>query len=129
MVNISQLKLSRPGGTIINNIMSFNTIYESILKNINSNEEFLKKRAHGAKKIKEAAKKKGGPSMLTAYHFKAKEVPYKECLRNIEDKQFAKDRAEDCFKKLAKWDKMTQKEFQEVMGRLEVYGEWFLHLK
>lgn len=91
-------------------------------------KEFVKKRSAGAKKIARSAKDKGGYSLLTAEHFEAKETPYKQSLAHAKDKDssFIKRKADDCFDKLKKWDKMSQKEFQWVMGQLEAYGEVYI---
>ena len=51
--------------------------------------KFLEKRAAGAHKIADSAKAKGGFSTLTAIHFKAKEVPYKEVMAT--EKKFKGD--------------------------------------
>lgn len=107
----------------------FDSIFESTMGAATKNdkqEEFFERRASGAKKIQKAAQAKGGPSILTAYHFRAKEKPYKECLARLNDPSYAEAHADNCLDQLKDWKKMTQKEFQEVMGRLEVYGEVFI---
>lgn len=97
-------------------------------KNPDDLEEFVTKRAAGAKKIQSQAAGKGGYSLLTAAHFKAKEVPYKTALKHLSDKdsKFIKAKADNCFSKLKSWHTMSQKEFQEVMGELEAYGEVYI---
>ena len=94
-------------------------------------EQFLKTRAAGAKKIESMASKKGGFSLLTAVHFKAKEVPYKQALKHCGDdnSEFVKEKADECFEKLKKWDQMSQRDFQYVMGQLEAYGEVYIRSK
>jgi hypothetical protein len=89
---------------------------------------FIAKRSEGAKKIQKMAADKGGFSTLTAIHFKAKEVPYKQCEKHVEDENsnFAKEKADECFDKLKNWHDMSQKEFQHVMGQLEAYGEVYI---
>jgi hypothetical protein len=85
---------------------------------------FFTKRMEGAKKIAAQAKEKGGPSILTAWHFAAKEAPYKEVLKAINANQ-----GEPYYK--SKWKSelskiradMKQQDFQEAAGRLEVWGE------
>ena len=96
--------------------------------NPNDLKEFVTKRSAGAKKIAKSAKDKGGYSLLTAEHFEAKEIPYKQSLDHAKDKDssFIKKKADECFHKLKKWDKMSQKEFQWVMGQLEAYGEVYI---
>ena len=92
---------------------------------------FVEKRSAGAKKIQKSAADKGGFSTLTAIHFKAKEVPYKVCAKHADDSDssFVKKKADECFDKLKNWDKMSQKDFQHVMGQLEAYGEFFIRSK
>lgn len=89
---------------------------------------FITKRSQGAKKIEKMAADKGGFSTLTAIHFKAKEIPYKQCEKHSddEDSKFVKEKADECFEKLKSWDKMSQREFQHVMGQLEAYGEVYI---
>ncbi len=91
-------------------------------------KNFTTTRAAGAVKIQNAAEKKGGYSLLTYVHFKAKEIPYKKALEHIEDEDssFLEKSADECFDKLKDWKKMTQREFQAVMGQLEAYGEVYL---
>lgn len=92
---------------------------------------FVEKRSAGAKKIEKMASDKGGFSLLTAVHFKAKEVPYKVCAKHADDSDssFVKAKADECFDKLKNWDKMSQKDFQHVMGQLEAYGEFYIRSK
>jgi len=96
--------------------------------------QFLDKRAAGAAKIAHSAKEKGGFSTLTAIHFAAKAKPYAECekMENAPNKDcdranaHYKKKAEELHTKLADLDKLTQKEFQALMGELEVYGEVYI---
>ncbi len=92
---------------------------------------FVKKRSIGAKKIEKTAFDKGGYSTLTGIHFKAKEIPYKHCAKHVddEDSTFIKNKADECFEKLKNWDKMSQRDFQHVMGQLEAYGEFYIRSK
>lgn len=96
--------------------------------------KFLEKRAAGAHKIAESSKAKGGYSTLTAIHFAAKSAPYKEAMAT--DKKYEgncdkcnahyKKRAEEVYAKLKDLDKLSQKEFQALMGELEVWGEVYI---
>ena len=112
---------------------TFKTISESIIieknNDINNLHEFIEKRKSGADKIKKAAEAKGGPSKLTAVHFAAKERPYKEAL-NLSTKencsQTLKKKAQVLVSKLKSWNTMSQREFQDVMGQLEAYGEIYI---
>jgi hypothetical protein len=115
--------------------MKFLLLVESYLKGLKDNVEdlklFIEKRAAGAKKIAESAAKKGKYSTLTAIHFKAKEVPYNFCSKNYteEDHKHIEEKADRCFNQLKSWKKMSQREFQAVMGELEAYGEVYIRTK
>lgn len=87
--------------------------------------DFFVKRQNGAKDIARKAKKKGGASMLTAWHFEAKEKPYDEVLTAIEDKKeksFFEKKCRELMREI-NFNNMTQKQFQAKMGELEVWGE------
>ena len=92
-------------------------------------DEFLNKRKAGAEKLAASAKAKGGYSILTAIHFAAKEKPYNDCLK-WEDKEgkekHFKEKANEIYKQLSDLDSLTQREFQDLMGKLEVYGEVYI---
>ena len=92
-------------------------------------DEFLNKRKAGADKIQKMTEKKGGYSTLTAIHYAAKEKPYQDCLK-WEDKagkeEHFKNKASEIYKKLKDLDSLSQREFQSLMGELEVYGEVYL---
>ena len=109
----------------------FNLVAEKVIKDHGNPEDqaFFEKRAAGAMKIQKQAAAKGGPSKLTAIHFKAKEAPYRMCLKNLDSKAFAEKKAAECYRKLSSWKHLTQDQFQKLMGELEVYGEVFLKLK
>jgi len=115
--------------------MTFALLVESYLKglkgNLNDLKLFIEKRSTGAKKIAESAQKKGKYSLLTAIHFKAKEIPYNFCKKHYsdEDNKHIEEKADVCFNKLKDWKKMSQREFQAVMGELEAYGEVFIRSK
>ncbi len=86
--------------------------------------EFFEKRRKGAVKIAGEAKIKGGPSILTYWHFSAKSAPYNEVLAAIkrdENEKWFKAKCNELIRKLN--SNMKQKEFQKLMGQLEVYGE------
>lgn len=92
-------------------------------------EEFLEARKAGAKKIQHAAEAKGGPAQLTAQHFRAKARPYAEAIAKVDDKNRESvyaQHADECMRKLKGWKKMSQREFQTVMGELEVWGEVYI---
>jgi hypothetical protein len=93
--------------------------------------EFFTKRKSGAHKIASQAIGNGqGPSQLTAWHFSAKAKPYEEVLTAIEsgkpESYFQGKRGmamERVHNSLA-----SQKNFQESMGELEVWGEACIQL-
>lgn len=109
----------------------FNTLTNLILESTQDEKytEFLKARQSGAKKIQTSAEAKGGPATLTAQHFKAKAKPYKMAIELVDDKNREKiyaKHATECLRKLQGWKTMTQKEFQTIMGELEVWGEVYI---
>jgi len=112
---------------------TFNNLVQTILESKKDKfMEFLEIRKKGAEKIQKSAEAKGGASILTAQHFKAKEIPYKKALEHSteenKEKYYLKE-AEKCLSRLKSWKTMTQKEFQTVMGELEVWGEVYIKSK
>ena len=91
--------------------------------------EFIVKRSTGAKKIQKQAQEKGGPSLLTSVHFKAKEKPYEYCSNNYDNIEKITKKADDIFDKLKNWKEMSQRDFQHYMGMLEAYGEIVIKIK
>lgn len=128
------MKKSSDQLTELNTLMDhFNQTAQTILESTTKDDkfaEFVKARKSGAEKIQHTAEAKGGPAKLTAEHFKAKAKPYEQALKisskSDKSKTFAKN-ATDCLSKLRSWKTMTQKEFQVVMGQLEVWGELFIN--
>ena len=97
-------------------------------------KQFLSKRAEGAAKLASTSKEKGGFATLTAIHFAAKAKPYKEAekMENAPDKDcdkanaHYKKMADEVYAKLKDLDSLSQKEFQALMGELEVWGEVYI---
>ena len=126
----------------MNSVDSLNSIYQLILEkrvdtdpsSTESFERFLDKRLAGAEKLAESTKAKGGYSTLTAIHYAAKAKPYAECIKlNSQHKEdyekvneLYKQKAEAVYSKLSDLDSLSQKEFQALMGELEVYGEVYI---
>jgi len=109
----------------------FNQEYNSLLLEYTEKEliSFIEKRKSGAKKIQKSSEAKGGPAKLTAIHFAAKEVPYKQSLAMASKDNCAeklKQKGDELLSKLKSWHTMSQKEFQTVMGQLEAYGEVYI---
>ena len=92
-------------------------------------ETFLTKRLAGAEKIQAMTQKKGGFSLLTAIHYKAKLKPYAES-EKWHDKEGKEDhykaKAKEVYERLKDLDSLSQKEFQALMGELEVWGEVYI---
>jgi len=87
--------------------------------------EFFETRKKGAAKIATEAKAKGGPSMLTAWHFAAKRQPYTEVIAAIKsdkNEAFYLAKCNELVRKL-KFKNLKQESFQETIGKLEVWGE------
>ena len=126
----------------MNSVDSLSSIYQLILEkrvdtdpsSTESFERFLDKRSAGAEKLAESTKAKGGYSTLTAIHYAAKAKPYAECIKlNSQHKEdhekvneLYKQKAEEIYSKLSDLDSLSQKEFQALMGELEVYGEVYI---
>lgn len=87
--------------------------------------DFFETRKESARKTANEARQKGGPSLLTSWHFFAKIEPYQEIISAIKsnrDESFFLSKCKSALSKIH-CGKMTQKSFQEHMGILEVYGE------
>lgn len=92
--------------------------------------KFCEERKKGAKKIADQAALKGGVAELTAWHFNAKLPEYDACisaLKENEDVNFFKDMLVELTAQLH--EAKTQKAFQEIMGKMEVWGEVYLQVK
>lgn len=92
--------------------------------------QFLKNRKAGAMKIASSAKEKGGDAMLSYYHFAAKEKPYNDIIALLRNegmaaaKKHCKDKYNDLMKDVD--IDMDQKEYQAIVGKIEVYGECYI---
>jgi len=103
----------------------YRLIKEEVL-NSKSFETFSEKRFNGAKKITDNAKEKGGPAMLTYHHFKVKLPYYKKAMEGKLDIDESKKEFKDYLDKLCELSedvKISQTEFQELVGLIEVLGE------
>jgi hypothetical protein len=94
--------------------------------------DFLKNRRDGAKKAAEAAKEKGGDSMLSYYHFAAKNKPYGKVIGVLKSEgldsalKFCKQQYKNLMKTVDL--DMKQKAYQAIVGEIEVYGECYIRL-
>jgi hypothetical protein len=95
--------------------------------------EFLKNRRKGAQNNAADAKAKGGDAILSYYHFEAKDKPYAEVMKALKNDglktaiKFSKDQTKSIMKELD-FINDTQKDFQALMGKIEVYGECYIKL-
>ena len=95
-------------------------------------DEFAETRMKGAEKIANNAKEKGGPSMLTYHHFKVKLPYYEKAANGKFDIEKAEVEFEKLMKELCKVNKdvkITQTEFQRLVGKIEVLGELLIKNK
>ena len=95
-------------------------------------EQFASKRLEGATKISNDAKEKGGPAVLTHYHFVVK-LPYYENASNgnfnvDESKTLLDSKSKEFCDKIYNMD-LSEIEFQKLVGEIEVLGELLLHKK
>ena len=99
-------------------------------KELTEMEDFAEKRGAGAEKISDSAKEKGGLSLLTYNHFRVKLPYYKKAAEGKLDMGDAKQEYNKFLEKLHSSTKgemdITQKGFQELMGKIEVLGELLL---
>ena len=113
---------------------NFNVYVEKVEEDLKDKEFqlFLSKRKAGASKIALQAKNKGGYSKLTAIHFEAKARPYADSLKHADVKNresYFKRKAKEVYDKLSNLDSLSQKDFQALMGELEVWGEVYIRSK
>jgi hypothetical protein len=87
---------------------------------------FFRKRKEGAAKIASQSREKGGPSLLTYWHFAAKARPYAEvisALRSGKDAKWFRTRFQEHLRSLG--GAVRQHDFQKAMGVLEVWGKFW----
>jgi hypothetical protein len=108
------------------------SLYNLIVEHAKDNQtnekftEFAQKRYDGAKKIVDAAKKKGGAAMLTYHHFRVKLPYYKKAAAGKFDLGVEKSEFKTHLSKLCQLTgdvNMKQIEFQKLVGIIEVIGE------
>jgi len=90
-------------------------------------QEFSKNRLAGASKISKAAKEKGGDSLLTYHHFKVKLPYYQKSVDGELNMKSLKEEYDnlltDLYEATRNSINITQVEFQEIVGKIEVVGE------
>jgi hypothetical protein len=96
-------------------------------------ESFAETRMGGAEKISNNAHEKGGLALLTWHHFKVKLPYYKKASEGKLDVEKMKDEYKTLLEKLYKSTKgnmdITQIQFQELLGKMEVLGELIIKHK
>jgi hypothetical protein len=96
--------------------------------------EFLINRRKGAAETAAKAKAKGGDAILSYYHFAAKDKPYAEVMKVLKNDglkeaiKFAKSETKRVLNELD-FINDTQKEFQALVGVIEVFGECYIKLQ
>ena len=90
-------------------------------------ENFSDTRLAGAEKIVDTAKEKGGLALLTCHHFKVKLKYYKKASAGELTMSDASKEYKELLEKLYSATKgdmdISQIEFQELVGKIEVLGE------
>jgi hypothetical protein len=94
--------------------------------------KFFKDRKQGAINIASQAKSKNtDATQLTAWHFAAKRMPYDQviaALNRNENVDWFRRKVKILVSKLNRSVEIGQKEFQELVGEIEVFGEVLNHL-
>lgn len=93
---------------------------------------FATKRHAGAEKIASGAKDKGGLALLTYEHFKVKLPYYAKAEKSFDFDEMKKDYVKFCSElhsHMNKIENMDQKEFQRLLGKMEVIGELLIKSK
>lgn len=104
-----------------------NKAYDSEISEEETLQQFSENRLAGATKISKAAKEKGGDALLTYHHFHVKLPYYQKSvdgeLNMDELKAEYDDLLTDLYEATRNSMNITQVEFQELVGKIEVLGE------
>lgn len=96
-------------------------------------QEFAENRLAGATKISNAAKEKGGDALLTYHHFHVKLPYYQKSVDGELDMESLKSEYDDLLTDLYEATRnsmsISQVEFQELVGKIEVVGELLIENK
>ena len=96
-------------------------------------QEFSENRLAGAAKISKAAKEKGGDALLTYHHFHVKLPYYQKSVDGELDMNNLKEEYDnlltDLYEATRNSMNITQVEFQELVGKIEVVGELLIENK
>ncbi len=110
----------------------FNEKVKEIINSIDDMEEYLDARKKGAQDAADKAKAKGGNALPSYYHFDGKVAAYEKCYKIVKSDKclvILGEKYSDTMKKLKKYRDMSQKNFQKIVGELEVWGEIYLKCK
>ena len=98
-----------------------------------THQEFAENRLAGAAKISKAAKEKGGDALLTYHHFHVKLPYYQKSVDGELDMKMVKEEYDDLLTDLYEATRnsmnISQVEFQELVGKIEVLGELLIENK
>ena len=101
--------------------------YNSEISEDETLQEFSENRLAGATKISKDAKEKGGDALLTYHHFHVKLPYYQKSVDGELDIVALKEEYDDLLTDLYEATRnsmmITQVEFQELVGKIEVLGE------
>jgi hypothetical protein len=112
--------------------MDIRKLIKEEMENRESFKTFAEKRLKGAEKITNNAKEKGGPAMLTYHHFRVKLPYYKKAMEGKFDVEKSKKEFKEKLDQLCDLSenvKMSQVEFQKLVGLIEVLGELIIKQK
>ncbi len=115
------------------NVKSYSTFLNESKKSVETFETFSMNRLKGATKIANTAKDKGGDALLTYHHFNVKLPYYEKATEGKFDpakgeKEYQKHLAK-LVKTTAEGFKISQTDFQELVGVIEVLGELIIRDK
>lgn len=126
-----QIGTKEKDGKIVPNCVKesthINSTHDSAISEEETLQQFSENRLAGATKISKAAKEKGGDALLTYHHFYVKLPYYQKSvdgeLNMDELKAEYDDLLTDLYEATRNSMNITQVEFQELVGKIEVLGE------
>lgn len=132
-----QIGTKNKDGKIVPNCVkestSISSGYNSEISEDETLKEFSENRLAGAAKISKAAKEKGGDALLTYHHFHVKLPYYQKSVDGELDMAALKEEYDDLLTDLYEATRnsmqITQVEFQELVGKIEVLGELLIENK
>ena len=132
-----QIGTKNKDGKNVPNCVKENTVisseYNSEISEDESLQEFSENRLAGATKISKDAKEKGGDALLTYHHFHVKLPYYQKSVDGELDIVALKEEYDDLLTDLYEATRnsmnISQVEFQELVGKIEVVGELLIENK